>query len=263
MSTRAYATTPLGQIHYREAGDGPPVVLLHQTASSSAMYERALPSFAAAGYRAIAMDTPGFGLSDAPPERPGSADYYARAVVALLDALGLERAALVGFHTGATYAIEVAASAPERVSAIALIGVLAITDDEHEASWSWILKPYTPDLEGRFLEPHLELLRMYCHADDPEMLLTELAQRLLAGPDYWWAYESVLKHRAYERLPLVTCPVLYVNPTGDMLIAETKEAHARTPGSEYAEMPGDAGAVMQHPRAFAEVVTGFLRRNGA
>jgi pimeloyl-ACP methyl ester carboxylesterase len=257
MIQKAYADTPLGQLHYREAGSGSPLVLLHQTASSSAMYERALPQLAAR-HRAIALDTPGFGMSDPPPERPRTCDHYARAVVALLDFLELDRAALVGFHTGATIALEVAAAYPERASAIALVGLLAIEDDEHERQWSWILKPYTPDLDGRFLDFHMELLRMYVHEDDPEMLLTELAQRLVAGTEYWWAYEAVLTHRAYERLPLVRCPVLFVNPTGDMLIEETKRAHARTPGSFYAEMPGDAGAVMQFPREFADTVARFV-----
>jgi hypothetical protein len=55
--------------------------------------------------------------------------------------------------------------------------------------------------------------------------------------------------------------VLYVNPTGDVLLEETRTAHTRTPGAAYAEMPGDAGAVMQYPKEFAATVSTFLARS--
>ena len=85
---KGYADTPDGQVHYRERpGDGTPIVLLHQTASSSVMWERVMRRYPP-GRRLLALDTPGFGLSDAPPACPPEGlAYYARRVAGALDAL--------------------------------------------------------------------------------------------------------------------------------------------------------------------------------
>ena len=58
---RGYADAPNGQIHYAEAGTGPAIVLLHQVASSAAMFERSAPTLAAR-YRTVAIDAPGWPL---------------------------------------------------------------------------------------------------------------------------------------------------------------------------------------------------------
>ena len=60
---KGYADTLLGQIHYREAGSGLPVVFLHESPLSSLMFEPALPLLGQLVH-AVAMDTPGYGSSD-------------------------------------------------------------------------------------------------------------------------------------------------------------------------------------------------------
>lgn len=108
---RGYADTAYGQVHYAECGSGAPVVLLHQTPRSWDEYREVLPLLGGT-HRAIAMDTIGFGASA--PIAEHSIETYAAAVVAFLDALGLQRTALVGHHTGGVIAVEVAAAAPGR-----------------------------------------------------------------------------------------------------------------------------------------------------
>jgi pimeloyl-ACP methyl ester carboxylesterase len=206
---RGYADAGYGQVHYREAGSGRPLLLLHQTASSSAMYERAAPHLAGR-FRVIAMDTPGFGMSDPHPEP--SIEAYAAAVLALLDTLGVDRAAVVGFHTGAGIAIELAASHAERVEAAILIGVLPMKSDEDRQYWrEQIVKPWQPDWHGEFLRKHLDQLQGYVPQDDPDLLLAELIPRLQAGGTYWHAYESVIQHRSWEQLQRIEVPTLFVN----------------------------------------------------
>ena len=70
-SERGYLELPWGQVHYRRAGDpsAPPLVLLHQSPLSSATFEPALAALAARGVYAVAVDTPGFGMSDAAPRQ--------------------------------------------------------------------------------------------------------------------------------------------------------------------------------------------------
>ncbi|MCC8940661.1 alpha/beta fold hydrolase, partial [Bradyrhizobium sp. Arg68] len=99
---RRFVATRLGRIHVAEAGAGFPVLLLHQTPRSWDEYRDVLPLLGR-DFRAIAMDTLGFGDSDRPADPP-SIELWAQGALALLDALELPRAAIVGHHTGAAIA---------------------------------------------------------------------------------------------------------------------------------------------------------------
>lgn len=117
---RAFADLSVGQVHYASCGaiDAPPVLLLHQSPRSWREYETVLPLLGAR-HRAIAMDTVGFGDSAAGGE-PASIAHWARVAAELLDALRIERVAVVGHHTGGVIAIELAAALGERVRALVL-----------------------------------------------------------------------------------------------------------------------------------------------
>lgn len=117
---RAYAHTPRGGLHYAQAGDGPPLLLLHATPGSHRAYRELLPRLAPR-FRAIAVDTPGFGNSDAPPGQV-TIDGLAESLVALLDALSIERAHVFGLHTGNKIAAALAARWPDRVQRVVLAG---------------------------------------------------------------------------------------------------------------------------------------------
>jgi pimeloyl-ACP methyl ester carboxylesterase len=113
-----YADSPRGQLHYAEAGAGPVVLLLHQCPRSHDEFRELLPLLAT-DHRAIAMDMPGYGQSHGLPA-PQTIEDYARGALDLLDALAIDRAAVLGHHTGGAVALEVAASAPERVTGVVL-----------------------------------------------------------------------------------------------------------------------------------------------
>lgn len=115
---RGFADTPDGQIHYAMAGEGEPVLLLHQTPRSWDEYREVLPILGTE-YWAIAMDTVGFGDSYR-LNVPASIEVYARGVIQFMDAMELTRVSLVGHHTGGCIAVEVAATHPERVDALVL-----------------------------------------------------------------------------------------------------------------------------------------------
>lgn len=117
---RAYVTTATGlQIHYRIAGSGPPLVVLHPSPQSSEAMQPAITAFATL-CTCIALDTPGYGLSDPlPDDTPGLRDY-ADALLAALDALGVGRFAVYGAATGAQIAIELAKRYPQRVTYLLL-----------------------------------------------------------------------------------------------------------------------------------------------
>ena len=116
---RVFVKTRSGRLHAAIAGEGFPVLLLHQTPRSWDEYRDVLPLLGRR-FRAIAMDTAGFGDSQPKPWGDNSIESWAAAAFDLLDALGVTRAALVGHHTGAVVAMEMAASQPDRAAALVL-----------------------------------------------------------------------------------------------------------------------------------------------
>ena len=106
-------------IHYLAAGEGPPLVLLHALGESALDWRWVLPALAHTN-RVYAPDLPGFGYS-AKPSAEYSPDFFARFVSAYLDALGLDRTAVVGNSIGGLAALRLALSAPARVDALGLV----------------------------------------------------------------------------------------------------------------------------------------------
>ena len=115
---RFFVKTPFGKIHYVKEGAGDPVILLHQTARSHDEYAEVIPLLAK-DHQVIAMDTLGYGDSDKPSKRLSIEDY-ASTVKMLLDGEGLEKASVIGRHTGSFISMEFAAAYPERIDKLIL-----------------------------------------------------------------------------------------------------------------------------------------------
>ncbi|MFB3818279.1 MAG: alpha/beta fold hydrolase [Candidatus Methylomirabilales bacterium] len=105
--------------YYTLEGSGPPVVLLHGWGASSQSLQGPAAALAAE-FRVLSADLPGFGWSDPPPAAWGTVEY-ADHLRALLDGLGLGRAALLGHSFGGRVAIQLAARTPERVERLVLV----------------------------------------------------------------------------------------------------------------------------------------------
>lgn len=108
------------KLHAEVVGAGRPLLLLHGFTGSTATW-RALAERLAPGVRSIAVDLIGHGQSDAPehPARYTMAHCVAD-LLALLDRLGLDQAAVLGYSMGGRVALQLAAAAPERVDALLL-----------------------------------------------------------------------------------------------------------------------------------------------
>jgi len=109
------------QLAVAEAGEGPAVVFVHGLGGSSYAWLPVLRLCADAGYRAIAYDQRGAGLS-AKPRGPYSVELWASDLVGLLDARGIEQAALVGNSVGGMVAERAALALGERCFALAMVG---------------------------------------------------------------------------------------------------------------------------------------------
>ena len=113
------------------AGEGPPLLLLHGFTGSAAAWQ----PFAAAwpGFRTIAVDLIGHGASDAPADE----ERYTMArcvadVIALLDALGIGRIAVLGYSMGGRVALHLALAVPDRITALVLEGASPGIEDADE-----------------------------------------------------------------------------------------------------------------------------------
>jgi pimeloyl-ACP methyl ester carboxylesterase len=126
--------TAQAELHYEVAGEGPPVVLIHEGIADSRMWEPQWTSFPPT-HRTVRYDMRGFGET---PITPGSFSN-ARDLVGLLERLALGPAALVGVSLGGRVALEVAVARPELVSALVLVGAGLPGHDwteETQAGWT-------------------------------------------------------------------------------------------------------------------------------
>jgi pimeloyl-ACP methyl ester carboxylesterase len=128
---RAFLDTEDGQILYRIGGDGEALVLLHQNPRSSDEFRELMPILVQTR-RVIAMDFLGFGESDK-PSKMYSIEDYARTIILLLDELGIKTTSILGNHTGAFVAGEVAAAYPERVEKLILVNPIVFGEEGQAA----------------------------------------------------------------------------------------------------------------------------------
>jgi pimeloyl-ACP methyl ester carboxylesterase len=107
-----------------EQGDGTPIVLLHGFPELAFSWRHQLPALANAGFRAIAPDQRGYGLSDVPPDVH---DYRIEELIAdvhgLLDALELDSATFAGHDWGALVLWQMAIRAPERIDGLIILNI--------------------------------------------------------------------------------------------------------------------------------------------
>jgi pimeloyl-ACP methyl ester carboxylesterase len=264
--------TAKGRISISEAGAGPPVVMMHGLGATKVSF---LPTLAALAprHRAIAVDLPGFGDSDKPIAVPYNAPYFAETMIALLDALELDRADIVGNSMGGRVAIEVGLRAPERVRRIALLA----------PSLAWLRdRPWARYL--RWVAPQLGLIQ-----PAPRAIVEGIVRRVIPGADEEWTaagidefLRSYLTPRGraafyaaarniyleephgpdgfWTRLPGLKPPSLFVWGRKDPIVPISFARHVREalPHAEHLEL--DCGHVpqLERPKQAHEALLSFF-----
>ncbi|MEV0777158.1 Ohr family peroxiredoxin [Streptomyces sp. NPDC050428] len=261
---RDYVTLPWGRVHYRHAGDqdAPVVLMLHQSPLSSATYEPALAPLAARGVRAVAVDTPGFGMSDAAPG-PWSIPEYARAVWQIADAIGLDSVHLLGQHTGATVAAEAALQQRQRVRGLVFQGIPLYSDEERAEKSSSYAPGYTPADDGGHLRVIWDRVRWLYPTIGAESASRQVAEYLSVGPDYAVAYRAVFAHRL-DTAALAGIPTLLLHGGDDVLNRMNKEVQAAFPDAPLTVIPGGTDFVAEEqPEEFASALAAHVRAHAA
>jgi pimeloyl-ACP methyl ester carboxylesterase len=211
--TARYLQVDGTRIRYIDVGRGAPVVFLHGLGASMYAWRRNLAAVAAAGFRVIAFDNRGFGLSDKPPA-PYDNAAYARLAIALMDSLRLTDAVLVGHSMGGAIAAQVAIEYPARVRGLVLVGSAGLGAREpllfRVARWP-VLGPAALALRGRGFTARL--LRS-TYFDPGKVTEADVDQYYapVAQPEYGRALRGVLQQFRFTalegRLDRIAAPTL-------------------------------------------------------
>lgn len=228
--TRHFATIHNGrwgdrQVHYRRAGKGPVIILLHQSPLSSRDMLATMKEWKRE-FTCIAPDTPGYGLSDPLGVPHAQMEDFAQALAEFLDAIGVSKAALYGFHTGAMVAAAFALRYPERTCCAVSNGYVILTEQERAD----IVAHYLPAFEPAWDGSHLTWLfsrmreqtiffpwyskrlehRLQFDVPAPEALQAGIVDFLRAGDHYRVGYRAAFTMRSDEALRLVAVPTLVI-----------------------------------------------------
>jgi len=263
MIQRQFVRIGNRHVHYRHAGSGPVLILLHQSPQNSRMWLSMIERFAGC-YTVIAPDTPGFGYSDPLPGKQ-DIDGFARATLAFADALGIDRFALFGMHTGGLIGMHLGWIAPERLSALVIDGYALFNDAERARYTDKYLPPFVPSWDGghlRWLWSRMrEQLYFFPWCDpsaDCAIVLPpytpagthDAAMDILdVGDNYRIGYGAAFAYTQRQRVAELRCPAWLVYRTTDVLLPH----HERLPA-----LPENVRCVTEH-----EDVDGLHRRMDA
>ncbi|MEO8357310.1 MAG: alpha/beta hydrolase [Chloroflexota bacterium] len=230
------------RIWYATYGSGRPVILLHGGLGHSGNWGHQVPALVSSGYRVVVIDSRGHGRSTR-DGRPFSYELMASDVSAVMDALGLEKAALAGWSDGACTALILASKAPTRVAGVFFFACNMDPSGTKEFEFTPILKRCI----GR-------------HIKDYEMLS--------ATPDQFYEFSEAVglmqrtqPNYSANDLAQISVPVAIVHSEHDEFI---KREHAeylarRIPNAEFIDLPGVSHfAPLQRPAPFNKALLAFL-----
>lgn len=259
---RGYVDGPFGQLHYAEQGTGPAIVLIHMAGFNHVQFAKAMPLLAEAGFRAVAVDLPGFGMSD-PPAAPPSVPDYATAVLALVDALGIGPAIMVGSHLGATVASEAAVTRPEAVGKLVLVGPMPIAPKDRTANPPLIEaeKNATIEVDGSHLVEMWQLVLPYFQGwTEIDAIQRLVVSQLSAGSRNWYGHNAVFAYDHSASLVRQRQPCLVLTNTGDISHASSQRTHELFPDFAYRELEGGTALIVdEQPSAWTDAVIAFAR----
>lgn len=208
---RGLVKSSYGYLHYRTAGQGQPIVLLHINQQSSALYLEMVEALAP-HMRPIAIDYPSHGSSDHISFQPSINDY-ARAAIAVLDALGIKQTMVLGEATGAGVSVELAGAFPDRVTKAVLVNCPFIEETPEQ-----VLAPFKSDFRPADPTGFPALRTMeFMLEKDPEHAPMKPSQswmdrmnraQMEVGRDRWQALTALANFNMDQALRRVKCPTL-------------------------------------------------------
>jgi pimeloyl-ACP methyl ester carboxylesterase len=262
------------RVHYQDFGKehDPPIVMIHGFTASNFIWSDVVKPIASNGYRVIAPDLIGYGFSDKPRKFDYTIDSQARMIVRLLDALGIEKAILVGSSYGAAIAATISLDYPDRVERLILVD--AVINDHVKGQT--LLRLGRAPIVGDLISPvfldskrvmRLRMTKTY-HPNNKHLIFDderfEAHHRPLRAANTHRAVIKTLRHWHAERVEQdahrITQPTLIIwgREDADIPLEHGQVLCSVIPGSRLVVFK-DCGHVPQeeYPREFAKVVVDF------
>jgi pimeloyl-ACP methyl ester carboxylesterase len=201
-------STSQGTLHHT------PLICLHQSPQSGRVFTEVLRDLGRDRF-VYAPDTPGFGDSDAPPEMPEISDYAA-AMGDLLDQLGHMPVDILGYHTGALTACELALARPHQIRRLVLIGLPVVNQAEIDTFFKtpW---PVPMTMDDSYVRGEWN---RSVHWAGPGSTLPVIARgfvdKLKAGEKAFWGGRAAMRYGFDKKLPQVMQPILAIGPKDDL-----------------------------------------------
>ena len=262
------------QFHVREGGSGRPVILLHGFPDTGDLWRNQVPSLVKSGFRTIVPDMRGRGRSSKPE---AVSDYrlssIVRDVTGILDALGIERAHVVGHDWSAAVAWLLAALAPERVDRLVAISVGAPgsgvkpTLEELQKGWYRILFLFEGIAEDLLQRDDWYLFRLFLGgAKDTESYVKTLSEPGALTPALNWyranlPVQAILGRTGGPQLPMIKANTLGIWSTGDLYLTEEAmiRSQQRVQGSRrYVRVEGSHWVPLDQPDRLNRLLLEFL-----
>lgn len=250
-------------MHYVEAGQGSPLLLLHGVGGSHEMWLSIIPELAKS-YRVIAADHRGHGASD----KPGGSytiNLFCADWLALMDALKVDRAHFLGLSMGGAIAMRLALEHPGRVRSLVLVDTWAFPHPDFLA----LLRQRLAMLAAGDLAAYAEVAvpQVYSPAfiaANPQVMAEYRTRVAKLNPDsVRGAVDACITHDMRGKLGEIQAPTLVVVGSEDRLTpAFHSEYLARSiPKARLAIIDGSGHIPhLERPREFLRIVTEFLAR---
>ena len=259
------SAVPMALIAGQPRADRPSVVLLHGIGGRAFGWQAQLDALAAQGWHALAWDMPGYG--DSPMAEPYTFDALADALAALLDAQGLDKAAVVGHSLGGMVALQLWARQPQRVAELVLAGSSpAFGHGSGDFQQQFLAQRLAPLDAGQTLAQVAERLIPAMVAPGftgPSLALAQACMGSIAPASYRAALHALVTFEQRAALPTITVPTLCLAGEHDRTASPTvvRRMAEKIPGARYLELHG-AGHLMnfEQPEAFTEALLGFLQK---
>ncbi len=253
---KGYLKTSFGLIHYRSAGNSnnPHVLLLHQTASSSVMYE-AIMNLLANKFYLFAPDTLGFGGSDFPTET-ATMQIYADSLREATDKFGLQNPYIFGHHTGASIAVQMESDVPFANKMI-LSGPPYLSNEQKD-SFKKGVQPIVIQQDGAHLQNLWQRLRAKDANAEISLTHREFLLNLHAGERYHEAYFAVFNHDFEKQLATLDCPILVMAGDTDTLKHSLEPSFKVLKNGEMRHVIGNTYICDQSPEVVARIMAEFF-----
>lgn len=190
----------------------------------------------------------------------------------MLDHLGVEKAHVLGHHTGSKIATEVALQFPERVDKLILQGPTPYSEEERFRMLQYV-KDNEINLVYRTDGGHLQGTFEYRTrawnrelgegSADPKLFTRYCSEKYQGYAPFWTGHHAAFMYDDAESLKRIQHPCMILTNTGDVSIHNlVKEAHAKIrPDFDYKELKGGSGDVVdQMPEEWVEAVVSFIRK---